>query len=97
MNGLWNNLFGNVGQHTAPTQQNFYQSNSQAAIMAQQQAALYNQQLMNRIYSDVSTGWVINHRSYTLEEFATELFGEDTPERTMFLLRYAEIKQGEKG
>jgi len=34
--------------------------------------------------------WVINGKAYSINEFANEIFGDDTPEKTMFLLRYAE-------
>lgn len=32
--------------------------------------------------------WMINGKEMTLKEFATEIYGEGTPEQTLFILKY---------
>jgi hypothetical protein len=53
-------------------------------LAAQQHAAYMAQQR----YTEPPR-WVIDGKPMTITDFATELFG-DTPQRTMFLLRYSD-------
>lgn len=41
------------------------------------------------------TGWMWNSEVVTLEEFANRAYGENTAEKTMFLLRYSNKVSGE--
>lgn len=59
------------------------------------QQSLYHQQLGNYGQNIANLGrpiqplWMIDGRVMSMEKFADELFGVDTPERTMFLLKYS--------
>lgn len=61
-----------------------------AAQQAQQQ---YNQTIANLGRPMFQPKWMIDGREMSMEQFANELFGDDTPEKTMFLLKYS---KGEK-
>lgn len=58
-------------------------------------SSLQNQQSLQRQYMAAQQqawmpkDWVIDGMAYSMEEFANKLFGDDTPEKTMFLLKYA--------
>lgn len=57
-----------------------------AAHQAQiQQLGRYNQALAPR--------WMIDGRAMSIEEFGKEMFGDDTPELTFFLLKYKNIEE----
>ena len=102
-NSIFGGLFGGqVGQaysQTPSALQNAYgqhnQQMSQLGIMNNQQ---YAQQALARQYAAQQqrafepARWVIDGRTLSIEDFAIELFG-DTPERTMFLLKYAGEKK----
>lgn len=72
-----------------PYQNAYAQMGNQQAWAAQQaqiqQLGRYNQALMPR--------WMINGRTMSLEDFGREMFGDDTPELTMFLLKYKDVEQ----
>jgi hypothetical protein len=67
-------------------QQSYHQTNNL------QQNQLLNS--YNRVFE--AKRWMINGQAMDIEEFGKELFGDDTPELTMFLLRYAEKGNDEK-
>lgn len=58
------------------------------AAAAQQQAAVnqFNQYMQQR---QEQRRWMIDGEPMTFKEFADRLFPEDTPERTMFFLKYS--------
>jgi hypothetical protein len=55
---------------------------SQAAQQAQLLRHQFNQALQPK-------EWMIAGRAMDLNEFANEMFGEDTPEKTFFILKYS--------
>ena len=65
-------------------------ANQLANMQAQAQSALlqrqYQQAQMNAYQKP---NWVIDGQVVSFEEFTDRLFPEDTPEKTVFLLRYA--------
>lgn len=74
------------------------QSTGQQLMQAMQQSQIAGLGLVrHQTYNDLtrSTGWMWNGEQVSLAEFAIKAYGENTPEHTMFLLKYAEIKQGE--
>ena len=99
-NSIFGGLFGGqVGQaysQTPSALQNAYNHHNQQMSQLGQmnnsqyaQQALYNQYAAQQRQNAFEPArWVIDGRTLSIEDFANELFG-DTPERTMFLLRYA--------
>lgn len=64
--------------------------------LAQQSGASLAQQQHQQAYGIAGLGqqmyrpqWMIDGREMSIQQFANELFGEDTPEKTMFLLKYS--------
>ena len=93
MNNIFGNLFGtNPYQQSLNVGQSPQQAIQQSLISG---LGLTTQQQMYAQLFERPT-WVFNGQPMTLSDFATRVYGEDTPERTMFLLQYAEINQGEK-
>ena len=92
---LFNSLFG-TGQQTAMNnalgqaqqynQSQLYNSSFSAQAAQQYNATLAAQQLGRPRYNP---RWMIDGRELTLHQFADELFGDDTPEKTHFLLKYS--------
>tara|TARA_R110000868_G_scaffold169152_3_gene404030 strand:- start:259 stop:498 length:240 start_codon:yes stop_codon:yes gene_type:complete len=74
---LFNNSFG-TGQQTA--------MNNALGQAQSYNNALAAQQLGRPRYNP---RWMIDGRELTLHQFADELFGDDTPEKTHFLLKYS--------
>lgn len=76
-----------AAQQFAPNQYNQIQSSpysqQQAQAQAQQAFAHWAQQAVER------REWMIAGKPMSFKEFADTLFPEDTPERTMFFLRYS--------
>lgn len=66
----------------------YSQNNFNSSLARAAQQALINSTVEH-------SKWVFNGQPMTVSDFATRVYGEDTPERTMFLLQYAEISQGE--
>lgn len=78
--------------------------NSASSFSSQAQAQ-YNQAIANQSLSQYQQSmanniaglgrplyrprWMIDGREMSIEQFADELFGADTPEKTMFLLKYS--------
>ena len=79
--GAYNHL-GSLG---AQAQQAQNMSAQQQYAQAQNMAA---QQLGNFQQPYAVPQWMFNGKVMTLEEFATALYGEVSPEKTMFLLKY---------
>ena len=73
--------------HNAQQNNAYAQLGNQQAYAAQQQAL---QQAYNRTFEPKK--WRLNGRDMDLEEFGREMFGEDTPELTMFLLKYKDVE-----
>jgi hypothetical protein len=97
-------MFNNAGNLLDDIFMNQYdqQSNGGFSMGAINHQSLYNQYAAQANIGNAAQGlfnqpkpvsWVINGRSMTIDAFATELFG-DTPEKTMFLLKYGENKNG---
>ena len=90
-NGILGNLFGgamgssvsgSLGSQISPYQQSIANN----GMIGQQQA---NMQAYQQMYaSSARSQWMIAGKPMTITEFAEELFG-DTPQRTMFLLKYS--------
>ena len=89
---IFGNMFTSSGQTASPSQlQNAYPSQGYGSLLQAQQAS--SQAALARQYAQAQQQaaaplWMINGRSMSIQDFANELFG-DTPERTMFLLKYS--------
>lgn len=92
-NSIFGGLFGQASQ-TASALQNAYNPHQQQGQLGMMNNQHYAQQALARQYAAQQQRafepprWVIDGRTMSIQDFANELFG-DTPERTMFLLRYA--------
>jgi hypothetical protein len=75
---LGQNMSGALGSQN-PYMNQSMAAQQRAAYMAQQQAYT----------AALKPEWMINGKSMSITEFADELFG-DTPQRTMFLLKYSD-------
>ena len=75
-NSLANQASSNIG----------YQLGNQS--LYQQQMSGYGQSIAN-LGRPLQPLWMIDGRVLSMEQFADELFGVDTPERTMFILKYS--------
>ena len=63
------------------------------AQLGNQQAFAAQHNHMKQAYNQVfeAKRWMINGQAMDIEEFGKELFGDDTPELTMFLLKYKDV------
>jgi hypothetical protein len=75
---LGQNMSGALGSQN-PYMNQGMAAQQRAAYMAQQQAYT----------AALKPEWMINGKSMSITEFADELFG-DTPQRTLFLLKYSD-------
>jgi hypothetical protein len=93
LNSLWNAVMGTANSnhgYNAVGAQNYPYSNQ--GQMAQNHAAWMAQQAQRQAYTQaVPPKWMINGKIMSITEFADELFG-DTPQRTLFLLKYSDKK-----
>jgi hypothetical protein len=76
--------YGQYGQYmgTHPGQTHLHNT----IMAAAQQQGIAN---LGRPIYQTSARWMIDGRVMSMEQFADELFGNDTPEKTMFLLKYS--------
>ena len=98
MNSLLSGLLGpqTYSALTGAGLQNAYNQNQQASNshsanmnLAQQQAAQYNQILMQSQMAQQQHHWMINGRTMTFDQWLDELApGEDNPMRTFLILKY---------
>lgn len=89
--GIFGGLFGQQTMASNPSQlqnaqQNMY-ANSQATQTLQH---AYTQAQLSHLgrWRDTAPEWMWNGQIVTLEAFATLAYGDDTPEKTMFILKY---------
>ena len=91
--GLFGGILSSAGQqagfatHPSQLQNNAYAQLGNQQAYAAQQAQI---QQLGRVNQALAPRWMINGRAMDIESFGREMFGEDTPELTMFLLKYAE-------
>ena len=93
LNNLFGGMFGSsaAASTTGAGLQNAYNPYQQQYGLASQyhsQQALANQYAAQQRHAFEPPKWVIDGRSVSINEFANELYGEDTPEKTLFLLKY---------
>ena len=74
--GIGHNPASNQGQHLGQMNQAAYQSQLQ-------QMHAYNQARQMQ-----APQWVFNGRAMSFEDFVDAVWPEDTPEKTMFVLKY---------
>lgn len=91
---MWNNIFGQLGSSAAQQYQNYGSSSgygmaNAGALSQQQQAMLHQQYQQAQMQAFQKPQWVIDGQVVSFQEFTDRLFPEDTPEKTVFLLRYA--------
>jgi hypothetical protein len=79
-----------MATHSSQLQNAQAQMNSQQAWAAAQQAHI---QQLGRYNQALAPQWMINGRTMSIEDFGKEMFGDDTPELTMFLLKYKDVEQ----
>ena len=90
--GAAQNIFGSSNS-VSPGQSMLNQMSSNSGYGMQNS---YNNQAMNqslqqqyaRAQQQIIPMWMIDGKTMTIEEFANEVYGDDTPEKTMFLLKY---------
>lgn len=100
---IFGNLFGSASANAAAqsvfgqasaTNPNALQNAYNARGMTQQASAAlaqqYSQAQISQLgrWRDSYPQWMIDGRAVSIEEFANIVYGEDTPEKTMFLLKY---------
>ena len=77
--------YNGYGMANAAAQPGYSPYQQQNSIIAQQQAAA---QLQQWIQQQRPKRWMFNGVAMTFEEFVSTMFPEDTPEKTMFILKY---------
>lgn len=84
-----NSVLGTSGQGQTANP-GLLMNQTQAQQLVNQMAA---QQMMQQYNRALSPQWMIDGRVMSIEEFGKEMFGEDTPELTFFLLKYKDIEE----
>ena len=81
---------GIAGGYGGAQQQSGQLNSPLGSQIGAQQAALYNQQLTSiHARQAAPAKWRVDGRDMTFQEFVETVFPEDTPERTLFLLKYS--------
>lgn len=89
------NPFQNIGQAIGavgqtPVNYSQLQNAYPSALTSQQAQAMAAQQFNQYLHQQQEHHlWMINGKRMSFKEFADTLFPDDTPERTMFFLKYS--------
>lgn len=75
-----------LGQGTA---QNLLGTPYASQTVSQYNSAIYNSAMQSRYYPQTQGLWVFNGKTCSLVEFADLVFG-DTPQKTVFILKYSD-------